>query len=109
MAFKFDPYLLKLRETPVDEDTEHTGRSALETLLNEFAAAGKQIKVQHEPQRLAGFGAPDFKIKSKGMILGYVEVKAIGTNLDKELKSDQFKKYRVLSDNILVTDYLQWI
>lgn len=109
MAFKFDPYLLKLRETPVDEHTEHTGRSALETLLNEFAAASKHIKVQHEPQRLAGFGAPDFKIKSKGMILGYVEVKAIGTNLDKELKSDQFKKYRVLSDNILVTDYLQWI
>ena len=36
-------------------------------------------------------------------------VKAIGTNLDKELKSDQFKKYRTLSDNILVTDYLQWM
>jgi hypothetical protein len=63
----------------------------------------------HEPTRQQGFGAPDFKIKSKGMILGYVEVKAIGTNLDKELKSDQFKKYRTLSDNILVTDYLQWI
>ncbi len=43
------------------------------------------------------------------MVPGYVEVKAIGTNIDKKLKSDQLKKYHMLSDNMLVTDYLQWI
>lgn len=111
MTHNFGAYLQKLRETAVEEQTEHTSRSALEKLLEEFASAGgkQNIKVQHEPKRERGFGAPDFKIKSKGMILGYVEVKAIGVDLDKELKSDQFKKYRAFSDNILVTDYLQWI
>ncbi len=111
MAHNFDAYLLKVKSTALKEQTEHTSRSALENLLNDFAtkADKNHIQVVHEPTRQQGFGAPDFKIKSKGMILGYVEVKAIGTNLDKELKSDQFKKYRTLSDNILVTDYLQWI
>ncbi len=46
-----------------------------------------------------------------GRIAGYVEVKAIDENLSKVLKSDQIKKYRLLSDNIVLTDYLEfcWI
>lgn len=110
MVAPFDAYLRKLREVPLSEHTEHTGRSALETLLNHFASeAGQRIIVQHEPKREADKGAPDFKIMRQGMILGYVEAKEIGANLDKVLKSDQIKRYRTLSDNILVTDYLQWI
>ena len=96
----FESYLHKIRDTAVSEQTEHTSRSALENLLGTFAAkAGtNRIQVVHEPTRQQGFGAPDFKIKSIGVILGYVEVKAIGTNLDKELKSDQFAKHK--SDSI---------
>ncbi len=111
MAGKFDQYLKKLRETPLDEHTEHTGRSALEALLNQFAreALAPGILVQHEPKRVANKGAPDFKIKRQGMILGYVEVKEIGANLDRVLKSGQIAKYRKLSDNIVLTDYLQFI
>ena len=111
MTGGFDAYLRKLREIPLDEHTEHTGRSALETLLNQFAgeALAPGITIQHEPKREADKGAPDFKIKRQGMIRGYVEVKEIGSNLDKVLKSDQIKRYRALSDNILLTDYLQWV
>ncbi len=107
MANKFDSYLKKLRETPLGEHTEHTGRTALETLLGQFAGPG--VTVQHEPKREPGKGAPDFKIKSRGTILGYVEVKPAGADLDKVLKSDQIKRYRSLSNNIILTDYLQWI
>lgn len=67
------------------------------------------IEVQHEPKRDADKGSPDFKVKRQGMILGYVEVKEIGANLDKILKSDQIVKYRKLSDNIVVTDYFHFI
>ena len=107
----FDEYLRRLRETPLDEHTEHTGRAALETLLNEFArnAGPHPAKVQHEPKRQADKGAPDFKVTRQGLILGYVETKGIGANLDKILKSDQIKRYRTLSSNIILTDYLQWI
>lgn len=106
----FDDYLRSLRKTPVQRKTEHTDRAALETLLNAFASAAEgKPKVQHEPKRAAGKGAPDFKVTTKGMILGYVENKTIGENLSKVLKSDQIKKYRTLSSNILITDYLEWI
>jgi predicted helicase len=67
------------------------------------------IAVQHEPKRVADKGAPDFKITKRGLILGYVENKAIGENLDKVLKSDQIKRYKSLSQNIILTDYLHFI
>jgi len=43
------------------------------------------------------------------LILGYVENKAIGENLTKVLKSEQIAKYKSLSNNIILTDYLHFI
>jgi type I restriction-modification system DNA methylase subunit len=111
MASRFDIYLIALAAAYRDGGTEHTGRTALENLLNAFAgdALRAGVSVQHEPKREQEKGAPDFKVKAGGMILGYIEVKEIGANLDKVLKSDQIRKYRSLSGNIIVTDYLQFI
>ena len=106
----FDRYLLALRKTPIDEKTEHTDRAALQNLLQAIAnECGNGISVQHEPKRVAKKGAPDFKITKSSLILGYVENKAVGENLDKVLKSDQIKRYKSLSQNIIVTDYLHFI
>jgi hypothetical protein len=111
MDNRFDRYLVTLAASYRDGGTEHSGRSALEALLNAFGsdAIASGLYVQHEPRREADRGAPDFKVKANGMILGYVEVKEIGANLDKVLKSEQIKRYRSLSNNIVVTDYLQFI
>ncbi len=103
----FERYLLALRKTSLDDKTEHTDRGALQDLLQAFAPKG--VNVQHEPKRIADKGAPDFKVTSSGLILGYVENKGIGENLTKVLKSDQIKKYQSLSDNIILTDYLDFI
>jgi|KBSSwiStaDraftv2_1062776.scaffolds.fasta_scaffold242335_1 N-6 DNA Methylase len=106
----FDRYLQSLRRTPLDEKTEHTDRGALQSLLEAIADdVAKGVSVHHEPKRVAAKGAPDFKIARKGLILGYVENKAIGENLDKVLKSDQIKRYKELSDNIVLTDYLHFV
>ena len=106
----FDSYLKSLCETPLSEHTEHTGRTALENLLNAVAdGTNENITVQQEPRRVADKGAPDFKVSQSGTILGYVETKQVGENLDQVLKSDQLKRYRSLSDNILLTDYLHFI
>lgn len=107
MTTPFDAYIRRLRETPLDEHTEHTGRAALEDLLRQFA--GKGVEVQQEPKRQAEKGAPDFKVRNRGSTLGYVEVKSIGTALDPVLKSDQIRRYRELSDNIVLTNYLEWL
>jgi hypothetical protein len=106
----FDQYLLALRRTPLDEKTEFTDRLALETLLQGMVhRTGSNALVQHEPKRVKDKGAPDFKIKSRGLILGYVENKVIDEKLDRVLKSDQMKKYQSLSRNIILTDYLNFI
>jgi len=106
----FDRYLLALRKTKIDEKTEHTDRAALQILLQAFAdESSNPTAVQHEPKRVADKGAPDFKITSRGLILGYVENKAIGEHLDKVLKSDQIARYKTLSQNIILTDYLHFI
>jgi hypothetical protein len=106
MDNRFDRYLVALAAAYRGGGTEHTGRAALETLLNAFASEtlAPRTAVQHEPQRKTGVGAPDFKVERDGMILGYVEVKEIGSDLDKVLKSPQLEKYRSVSDNIVVTD-----
>lgn len=110
MASKFDDYLLALRKTQIGDKTELMDRAALQSLLEAAANAGTTgITVQHEPKRVTDKGAPDFKISKGGLILGYVENKQIGENLDKVLKSDQIKKYKTLSQNILLTDYLNFI
>ncbi|MEN9709935.1 MAG: hypothetical protein RIQ68_2343, partial [Pseudomonadota bacterium] len=106
MQSYFEAYFEGLRQTPLREQTEHTSRTPLENLLR--ACAGADTHVQHEPKR-GDKGAPDFKIQRKGSILGYVEVKKIGASLDDVLKSEQIAKYRTLSDNLILTDYLEWI
>ena len=91
----FDRYLLALRKSPTDEKTEHTDRAALQTLLQALAdGSASGIVVQHEPKRVAYKGAPDFKVSKGGLILGYLENRAIDENLNKVLKSDQIANTR---------------
>jgi hypothetical protein len=106
----FDRYILALRSTAIVDKTEHTDRAALQSLLQEAADKMQNgIKVQHEPKRVADKGAPDFKVGKGGLILGYVENKGIDENLTKALKSEQIAKYKSLSSNIILTDYLDFI
>src|SRR5260370_5725791 len=82
-----DRYLLALRETAVDEKTEHTDRAALQALLRGVAETSETgVAVHHEPKRVVDKGAPDFKVVKSGLILGYVENKAIGAAVAKLLQ-----------------------
>jgi hypothetical protein len=104
----FEKYLLSLRQDR-DDKTELSDRGALESLLNAAAQkADSGTHVIHEAKKVRGSG-PDFKVKKAGMILGYVEDKTIGENLDQVRRSDQMKRYMALSNNILLTGYLQFI
>jgi hypothetical protein len=38
-----------------------------------------------------------------------LENKKIGEDLDDVLKSDQIRKYKTLTDNLILTDYIRWI
>ncbi|RXF75474.1 type ISP restriction/modification enzyme [Hansschlegelia zhihuaiae] len=112
MAADFEAYFRALARTYREEDgTEHTDRAALEVLLKAAADDAKPgARITHEPRRdKAGAGSPDFKVTRASRIAGYVEVKQIDENLSKILKSEQIKKYRTLTDNLVLTDYLEFV
>lgn len=103
-------YLESLKKYPLDEITEHTFRPELLVLFKKFASfCTTQIDIMHEPRRQQGFGAPDFRIYSLEGAIGYIENKKIGENLSKTLKSEQIRKYKRLSPNILLTNYIEWV
>ncbi|MBD3338864.1 MAG: N-6 DNA methylase [Candidatus Lokiarchaeota archaeon] len=106
----FKQYFKALQSFRISEITEHTHRSHLQDLLTSISKEiDKKITIQHEPKREKEFGAPDFKVSKTESIIGYVENKKIEENLDKIIKSDQIKRYTKLSDNIILTNYIEWI
>ena len=111
MTDPFAPYFKAIQEMDVSTATEHTLRGPLDNLLKALAGdRNRSLKVIHEPKKdRSGLGAPDFKCKLNEAIVGYLESKRIGENLDAVLKSEQIAKYKQLSGNIVLTDYLEWI
>jgi len=84
--------------------TEHTYRPALEGLLEGLIP---RVVATNEPKRIA-CGAPDFIVTRADAPLGYVEAKDVGTNLDREERSEQLKRYRDSLGNLVLTDYLEF-
>ncbi|WP_300756790.1 type ISP restriction/modification enzyme [uncultured Brachyspira sp.] len=94
------------------EDKEHSYRASLESLLNEIKnhLNFNKVNIKHEPNNdKEGRGAPDFLVTIDSLVLGYIENKRVNANLDEIIKSEQIKKYLLLSDNIIITDYLRFI
>ena len=106
----FKQYIKELQQIPICELTEHSKRSALEILLKNIATnQNPKIIIQHEPRRVENYGSPDFKVFTDASIIGYIENKRIEADLNKTLRTKQIKKYKELSSNILLTNYIEFI
>ena len=107
----FSDYFEAIRELDLADSTEHSLRGPLEKLLDTLATnTTPRPKIIHEPKRdQTKLGAPDFKVKRHEAIVGYLETKKISENLDAVLQSAQIAKYKKLSGNIILTNYLEWI
>jgi hypothetical protein len=57
-------------------------------------------RLRRDLSKTSVFEKPDFKVMKAAMILGYVENKTVGENLDQILKSEQIARYKALSTNI---------
>ena len=99
-------YIQKIQE--LKNETEHSSRYPLQNLLNGFAEP-KKIKIIQESKPEKGVGAvPDFKFSNdEGSVIGYLETKKVGDDLNTE--SAQIEKYKTLTENLILTDYLRWI
>ena len=83
--------------------TEPTYYSALEALLEEMEMG---ITAINEHKRIE-CGAPDFIVKKGPSDIGCVEAKDIGTDLDREERSEQMERYHSLG-NVVLTDFLEF-
>ncbi len=92
------------------EKNEHTHRAFLQKLLTSLKDNfNKEFKIEHEPKKDERGGQPDFRVSFQGLNIGYVENKRAGTKLDGLLKSDQVLKYLELNQNLMLTDYLNFV
>ncbi len=94
-----------------DDATEHSYRTPIENMLNAAATEfGVTADILQEPGRIKDSGAPDFRINAKsGGVIGYIECKKPGDDLQKLISKAQIKKYNDLSPNILLTDCWRWL
>ena len=99
-------YTKGIADIAADDATELSYRTPIERMLQAAQAAfGVAAAILQEPCRVKSSGAPDFRISTTGGgVIGYVECKRPGDNLQKLTTKAQLEKYRALSDNILLTD-----
>ena len=105
-------YLREIANIATDSGaTEFSYRTAIDNMLQAAAAGfGVAADILQEPGRVKNIGAPDFRLSAKsGGIIGYVECKKPGADLQKLTASAQLQKYRALSGNILLTDSWRWL
>jgi len=88
---------------------EETYYSELKTLLEQFPAGeGKIVYVTVLPKKTEA-GNPDFRVwDGKHHIVGYIEAKPPGTNLDRIETSDQLSRYRHTFPNFILTDFYEF-
>jgi len=84
--------------------TEHTHRSALEALIENFAVG---VSATNEPKHIE-CGAPDFVVRKGVTTIGYIEAKDISKSLDEVEKTGQLKRCRDSLTNLILTDYLEF-
>jgi len=76
--------------------------------LVELLETEKGVRAVNEPAQIAG-NAPDIEVIRGASVIGFIETKDIGANLDVEKVGEQLTRYRDAFPNLLLTDYLNWI
>ena len=82
--------------------TEHTFRGDLQQLIESICPG---IMATNEPKRQK-CGAPDYILTKKGVPVGFIEAKDIGSDLDSKSYKEQFDRYRNSLSSLIFTDYL---
>jgi predicted helicase len=104
-------YLKKIAETTAQGDArEESYYGHLSIFIESFAEAigRKKIQITTLPKKTEA-GNPDFRIwDGQQSIVGYIEAKKPGENLDVIESSEQLKRYRGVFPNLILTDFYEF-
>ena len=107
----FQEYLNEVFEKfRTDDASERSYYPTLEKLLKIFPKESKKFLVLVE-SRNSSLGIPDFKVETnKELLVGYIEAKDLGRDLDKLTKTEeeQIDRYRKEYPKIIVTNYIEF-
>ncbi len=101
----FEVYLRSLKKN-LQKGSERTHYPALKILLDHTS---KQIEASIEEKGNKA-GIPDFTVRKRDLLIGYVEAKDIGIDLSTVEKTEQLKRYREshIGVNLILTNYLEF-
>ena len=103
-------YLKDIADTEKHGDArEETYYPALKTLFSGFPLEkGRRTDVTQLPKQTEA-GNPDFRVwDGDHFIVGYIEAKAPGTNLDQAETSEQLERYLNTFPNVVLTDFYEF-
>jgi type I restriction-modification system DNA methylase subunit len=103
-------YLKEIHEIYAEGNfREESFYSSLEKLFEEcspFFSSEAEIKIRVLPKKTE-VGIPDFLIRKNGEIIGHIEAKLPGSNLQAEEESEQLQRYRDALSNLILTNFLE--
>jgi len=103
-------YLQGIAEVTKQGDArEESYYSALKTLLEHLApTVGKTVHVTVLPKKTDA-GNPDFRVwDGSYQVIGYIEAKAPGANLEQVETSEQLQRYLGTFPNVILTDFYEF-
>ncbi len=103
-------YLQAIAATTKQGDArEESYYPALKTLFSDFPLEkGRKTKVTVLPKQTEA-GNPDFRVwDGDHFIVGYIEAKSPGTNLDQVETSEQLERYLNTFPNVILTDFYEF-
>jgi len=83
---------------------EHAYRPAFQRLIEDLVP---DVNAINDP-RQSDFGAPDFIVRRGDITVGHVEAKDLDVALDTQRESEQLTRYRQHTENLVLTNYLDF-
>ncbi|MBE9010977.1 N-6 DNA methylase, partial [Pseudanabaenaceae cyanobacterium LEGE 13415] len=103
LSFSFDAYLKSIQKN-LQKGSERSHYPALKELLDDSDQSIDAV-IEEKGNKA---GIPDFTVKRRELLIGYVEAKDVGTDLDQIEKTEQLKRYLEAFPNLVLTNYLEF-
>lgn len=103
MPFSFDAYLKSIQKN-LQQGSERSHYPALKDLLDD-PANGLDAVIEEKGNKA---GIPDFTVKRRELLVGYVEAKDVGVDLDQIEKTEQLQRYLEAFPNLVLANYLEF-
>ncbi|MDY7005999.1 MAG: type ISP restriction/modification enzyme [Cyanobacteriota bacterium] len=99
-------YYLQALENNLEKGSERTHYPTFKNLI-EGGILGINANIEETGNQA---GIPDFTVRKNNNLLGYIEAKKIGENLDRIQLTEQLKRYLEsdISKNLILTNYLEF-